>query len=200
MAGNELSFSIKGDKETVKALNKLGSNLPAALESTMQQIMFFLQATIQREKLSGSPLKVRTGRLRSSITNLVQRVGNVIIGIVGTNVRYGAIHEFGGVIRPKSSKYLAIPLDAAKTPSGVARGGPRSFQNTFVRKTQAGNLIIFGKPNPGAKEAEPLFILKKFVRIPARPYMRPALEENAENIRQLFRNTLVRMAEQLRVT
>lgn len=46
-----------------------------------------------------------TGRLSDSINSDVVD-GHTVI--VGTNVPYAAIHQFGGVIRPKTSKGLAI--------------------------------------------------------------------------------------------
>jgi len=58
-------------------------------------------APILRE---GQPL-VDTGRLRSSISSAVQ--GNEVV--VGTNLIYAPIHQFGGVIFPKKGKYLAFP-------------------------------------------------------------------------------------------
>lgn len=54
---------------------------------------------------TGQPLQ-DTGRLRNSITYEL-RPGGVR---VGTNVIYSAIHNFGGTIRPKRAKYLAIPV------------------------------------------------------------------------------------------
>lgn len=56
-----------------------------------------------RRYLEGEVLNRRTGRLWRSIhAETFRRMGRVV-GIVGTNVKYAAIHEFGGVIRPKSA-------------------------------------------------------------------------------------------------
>ena len=59
---------------------------------------------------AGKPL-IDTGALRGSIS---EDSGNEH-AVVGTNLIYAAIHNFGGVIRPKSAKALAIP-----TATGVA--------------------------------------------------------------------------------
>lgn len=53
---------------------------------------------------TGQPLR-DTGRLQRSITSQV--VGQA--ALVGTNVRYGAVHQFGATITPKTGKYLAVP-------------------------------------------------------------------------------------------
>jgi hypothetical protein len=85
------------------------------------------------------------------------------------------------VIKPKHGKYLTIPLEAAKAGKGgqgpgrgSARGGP--WGETFVGKSKAGNLIIFGRLRitKGKRVGElrsrivPLFLLKKQVIIRAR--------------------------------
>ena len=118
---------------------------------------------------SGSDLlHRRTGAFSRSFGSLThgKDVGSLrfLTGTVNAEVPYAFIHEFGGTITASRTKYLTIPLAAAKTASGVARGPARSFQNTFVRMTRAG-LIIFQKQGDSSV---PLFLLRKSVDIPAR--------------------------------
>lgn len=55
------------------------------------------------KKWDGSTSKLQdTGRLKSSITRDFDRAS----AVVGTNVVYGPIHHFGGVIKPKRAKAL----------------------------------------------------------------------------------------------
>jgi phage gpG-like protein len=64
----------------------------------------------------GQPL-LDTGRLRASISSQVQ--GKEVV--VGTNLIYAPIHQFGGVIVAKKAKYLAIPVGgsaAGEKPTG----------------------------------------------------------------------------------
>jgi hypothetical protein len=77
------------------------------------------------------------------------------------------VQEKGATIGPVKGSHLAIPLAAAKTSSGVKRGGVRSFSDTFVRKSKAGNLIVFQRNGKGEKPT-PLFLLRKSVTIPPR--------------------------------
>jgi phage gpG-like protein len=136
------------------------------------------ELTMKRDILSGQVLKVRTGRLRSSIAGVIIKTNDELTAIIGSGVRqgnrisYANIHEVGGVIRPKRGKYLAIPLKGALTSSGSQlRGGAmsaRDFPNTFIRRGKSGNPIIFQKRGKGVI---PLFVLKKSVTIPARRYM-----------------------------
>lgn len=58
-----------------------------------------------KQKLSGEVLRVRTNRLRGSITSEVRGEKTLEL-VVGTNVIYARIHEFGGVIVPKKAKFL----------------------------------------------------------------------------------------------
>lgn len=50
--------------------------------------------------------KVHGGRLRSSITSVVEEDGDNAQIHFGTDVPYAAIHEFGGVIQRKSGKTI----------------------------------------------------------------------------------------------
>jgi len=87
---------------------------------------------------------------------------------IGTNLVYAAIHEFGGTIRAKATKYLAIPV-------GNYTGSPRKYGDLRVRKTGAGNLVMV---DAGGKVQ---YVLKKSVVIPAHPYMRPAYDEHKQD-------------------
>ena len=70
------------------------ARLATRLQTVMNRLTIQLQARV-KEKLSGEVLHVRTGTLRRSINREVRIQGNLIEGIVGTNVGYGAAHEYG---------------------------------------------------------------------------------------------------------
>lgn len=136
-------------------------------------------------------LAVRTGRLRAAFGMEVQQQGSGVqarIGYIlpqgrqggGDALVYARIHEgwpdgrASTTMRPRNAQYLAIPLAAAKTPAGVARGGPRDFPDTFVQRSRQGTLILFQQVGSGG--IVPLFILKREVVIPARPALRPTMQ------------------------
>lgn len=112
---------------------------------------------------------IDTGALRDSIT--AEPVSDHLVEI-GTAQVYAAIHEFGGTIRPKNSKYLAIPL------TGAAKGvpGPRDYPGTlrFI-PGQGGGVLV-----DEAGDAQ--YALRTSVTIRARPYLRPAIDENPGEI------------------
>lgn len=129
-----------------------------------------------KESITNNILKVRSGRLRSSIGIMVKDKDNNLVADIGSGVRqgdrvpYANIHETGGVIRPVNSKYLAVPLKSALTPAGVLKKKPREWPNTFVLRSKNGALIIAQKKGKRGKLIS-LFVLKKSVTIPQRRYM-----------------------------
>lgn len=135
-----------------------------------------------RGPTSESSVSKRTAPWGDLVTVTPQVSGNRIAGGISVGEVYGPIHigprGTSQEIRPTKAQFLAIPLDAAKTGAGVARGKPRDalWGPTFIAKSKAGNLIIFGYSG-GTKASKsdtpiPLFVLKKSVVIPRRidPY------------------------------
>lgn len=84
---------------------------------------------------------------------------------VGPTAIYGRIHELGGVIRPKRAKALTIPI-------GETKGSPKDYGQMSV--IRLGNRAYLAETGDGMVRMR--FILKKSVRMPKRPYMKPALE------------------------
>ena len=136
----------------------------------MRRIGLGLERHLNGSILSGQLLKVRTGNLRRATFHQVEEAStsvDVLLGVDSNRAPYGRIHEKGGTIRPTRSRFLTIPLPAARTGSGVARftarqviadPGAYGYTGTFVAKR-----VIFGKRGPD--QIEPLFALKSHVRI-----------------------------------
>lgn len=171
-------FSLKILTPKTSPVARLGKEGPELIKKVLYAQMLVAQSEAKKNVTGGGKskdrLNVRSGRLRNSITTKMVSRGNEHAGIIGSNVIYARIHEEGGEIKPVNVKYLTIPLPAAKTKAGVARGGARSYDDTFVKKSKAGNLIIFQKQG---KQIVPLFLLRdRPIEIPERPYLMPALE------------------------
>jgi len=143
---------------------------------------------LQRERLTGGTtadrLGVRTGTLRRSFKHTVTGFDlDSIALIISSGSKYAAIQEFGGVVKAKPGKALAIPLEAAKTASGVPRWpSPRSpgAPPMFMLKTGGAPLLV-GKGDfnimTGGGDIIPYFILLKQVTIPARLGARVTMEK-----------------------
>jgi hypothetical protein len=124
---------------------------------------------------TGKTLSKRSGRGLQSIVESIKVTGDKpsdIQGHIG-GVFYLRTQEFGATIRPKKAKYLAVPLPSALNENGVPlRPGPRDWENTFVKMSKSGHLMIFRKLG---KDIIPLYILLKEVTIPPRLGMRDTL-------------------------
>lgn len=147
MADDNISIDLQGDLELQANMKKLGADLPGVLLTSMQRILLMLQGYAKANKLSGQVLKVRTGRLRSSITGqeTAEIIPGAVIGKFGSNVVYARIHEYGGVIN---------------------RIGKRQGLNEIT-------------------------VLHNYqIKIPARPYLNPTVQENQSRIMQIIRESV----------
>lgn len=137
-------------------------------------LMQYTSRLIQ-ERLSGNPLARRTGTLaRSWGVEVFGESIRSLRGVVFSTARHARIHEQGGVVRPVHAKMLAIPLQAMRTPAGVARFHTPlrltlkgAFLKTWIQKSKRGNLILMGQKTKRSKPL-PLFVLKRQVTIPPR--------------------------------
>jgi phage gpG-like protein len=113
----------------------------------------------EKSKRRGTTL-VKSGKLLRSIDAKVIDAKTILVTAGGPGVPYARIHHEGGIIRPRNSQYLTIPLCAK-----AAAGRARDFENTFIAKG-----VIF-QSNGEGKKPTALYLLRKQVTIPARPYM-----------------------------
>ncbi|MCW5666526.1 MAG: phage virion morphogenesis protein [Piscinibacter sp.] len=111
----------------------------------------------RRAKEQGGQTLSASARLRRSLT---YNAGRDSVAW-GTNVRYAAIHQFGGIIRAKSGPFLAIPVtDAAR-----AAGSPRNMEGLSVAQTLKGQFILVDAK--GVTQ----YLLRVQVIMPARPFL-----------------------------
>lgn len=145
---------------------------PAALFLAVSQQMLtrarlFVQGTMVRKRLSGRPgLINRGGGFRRSFD--VASTGSDLrtFRMVEFTTHPGArIQEEGGRITPKRSKFLAIPLDAAKTGNGLTRAPIRSYKDTYLLRGKTGAYVVMQRKG---KDSVPLFLLYRGVAVPAR--------------------------------
>ena len=146
----ELRLRIEGGPEVMAALAARAEAVSVASRRALSDSLMLVHRKISLN-LTGAVLRVQTGRLRQSMQTFVEGDGSR--GVVGTNVEYARIHEFGGTIpaheiRPRHAKALF-------------------FGGRFASSVK----------HPGAT-------------VPARPYMRPALQDSVSNIRRIFMSRL----------
>lgn len=134
----------------------------------------------------GSPPAKNTGTLGRSI-QIDQTNPDRLL--VGTNVVYAKIQEFGGIIRPKKGKALPVPMNLeAKRISAANPQGLRNVPNLVPIKTRSALYLVQIVRKGGSKSERyvwgAVWMLKKSVRMPKRPYMAPALAEYRPNATQ----------------
>jgi phage gpG-like protein len=90
-----ISLTTIGDAEIIRKFDQFPARLHEEVKKGIGRLALMLARNVQRDKLSGQVLKVRTGRLRRSIASLVEDSGSVVSGVVSTPVKYAPPHEFG---------------------------------------------------------------------------------------------------------
>ena len=87
--------ALVGDKVMIERLGRVGPSMKQEVDDAVRKLGYALQARVQMNKLTGQVLKVRTGRLRSSVTDRFESTPTTAVSTVGTNVSYGVAWEKG---------------------------------------------------------------------------------------------------------
>jgi phage gpG-like protein len=90
---------VIGAEEVISKFEKFPAILRVELRRRITALAAKTQAYVMQNKLSGDPLHVRSGTLRRSINYKIVEDVKSLFAIVGTNVWYGKIHEYGGQIK-----------------------------------------------------------------------------------------------------
>lgn len=139
--------------------------LAAGFEDRLKAVMDSLASDIEKKAKDNAKtaLHTRSGRLQNSI----QAAADGLAITLSASAPYAGIHEHGGVIRPKSGKYLKIPV-----------GNPFSGDMHFQASKRGGGVLI-------SADGQVRYVLKEFVTIPSRPFLAPAMigvEKQLEDI------------------
>jgi phage gpG-like protein len=124
-----------------------------------------------------------SGALRKSI-QILREGSKVKVNAGGPGVPYAAIQEFGGTIVPKEKKWLTIPA-SRKYRARFAR----EFNDLFFKKFNEREAALYAKGGVLA------YLLRKRVKLEAKPYMRPAMEDTVndeEFMQDVMRKTFLR--------
>jgi phage gpG-like protein len=94
-------LQVEVQDDVSAALAAMPDRVRQALSSKANMLAVALQAKIQ-QKLSGTVLNARSGALARSIVAIVDDTGADIAVRIGStgDIKYAAIHEFGGTIPP----------------------------------------------------------------------------------------------------
>lgn len=98
-------LQIKIDKKASAKFLKLMKQAPQKADKAFKMGLRRCGDQLHRDAAKGAPYK--TGNLKRSITSELHGSEKVV---VGTNLVYARIHDEGGVIFPKKSKYLTFKI------------------------------------------------------------------------------------------
>lgn len=208
-----IKVTSTGIPEAQHLFDALNARL-ADLSPAMEVVGMNLQRRVARRFQSGSdwPQSIRaqreggrtmllSNRLRNSIGTLgdegVFDVTKMSVTL-GTNTVYARLMQEGGIVRPKTAKFLAIPVNRKARRASATVATIRDIPNLVWLPSKAGDTGgVLGKKIGGDIEKykgdvravrhgegkragtgksvkgffEPWFVLKKSVTIPARPFL-----------------------------
>lgn len=161
-----------------------GKGLAAGLEYTV--------SVAQEQYLSGPRpyrLDVRTQRLRNSVTSKVEKSSRGWLGRIGTNVAYGAFHEFGfhGEQNVRAHTRVNRVFNAATGQNVEIRRSFKDRFDTFIgfKESNSRALARIRESKTGSKFIRKNFLFSnsqnvrahtRTVNYAGRPFVRPALE------------------------
>ena len=91
-----ITVRLENADKLVQKFQKLPDTVADKIEKSVKAEALNLLAYVKAQKLSDQILHVRTGRLRRSITARFEGSGKENFrALVGTNVEYARVHEFG---------------------------------------------------------------------------------------------------------
>lgn len=148
--------------------------------------------------LPGQPPAIKRNQLRNSIqVDVAGVMSGRLRARVGSNLKYARIHERGGIIRPKSGKMLPVPINDAAKRLAQSKGTQSLRDMPFVtRRLPSGRVYLVGlfgkafgsyytdasgKRREVRRTDQPVFVLKRSVKMPARPYLAPAASRAKTN-------------------
>ena len=96
-----IDIEIK-DNDTIAKIDLLKGKSDEATERGIRQAQFHVQGRISHNLADGRfGIKTRKGQLANSINVApVMKIGNELVGIVGSNLKYARIQEVGGITHP----------------------------------------------------------------------------------------------------
>jgi len=181
-----LAIGGKEFADVSQGLNTVANSWTTSVARTTPQFQQELRAHLQ---VVAKQVAARHSGSTTTETSLASRTGegvrSIEKGVVVTGGALGAtvaaflvaphlvIHETGGVLKPRTGKYLTMPLKAAKNPDGTPKYlHARQWLNTFVGRSRKGNLLIFQKRG---RRIVPLYLLLESIRIKPRLGLRQAV-------------------------
>lgn len=145
MASKLFNATLVGDRELIQRLTALPSTVRKALIDKINILLIQLQQHVVVDKLHGQVLHQRSGRLARSIQTRIEATAAAVFGFVFSagDVKYAAIHEFGGKtpphdIYPVKAQALAFAVGGQlRFAAVVHHPGSQMPERSFMRSSLA---------------------------------------------------------------
>lgn len=128
-----------------RGMGKSAKDLPGRIYKAVVQSCSLVETRAKTHHLAGATLKARTHLLQHSVKSRVNVRGTAISGRVGSPVVYAAIHEFGGIIKPKKAKYLVFQIDGTWIRTKQVTMPKREWLAKSLKDVQGRIESIFGR-------------------------------------------------------
>jgi phage gpG-like protein len=135
---------LTGDEEMVARLTSMNGRVHAAVLKAVKKLVVLVRNQVITHHLHGprpGKLDVVTGRLQNSITTNVQDLANSVMGIVGTNVSYARLHEYGGTITRTTVREIVLRTEKGEAVESIfeestheAKYPERSFLRSSLKE------------------------------------------------------------------
>lgn len=103
--------TVVGADRVIARFRRMGESIIRSVSEQVKRSTYELEAYIKATKLGGQVLKRRTGRLSRSVHSEFLGLNTTDAkGVVGTNVVYARIHEYGGIIAARNAAYLRFQV------------------------------------------------------------------------------------------
>jgi phage gpG-like protein len=136
-----IRVTIVGAEGVIKHLGEVPPRVLGLVRQAVEAEAINLVRDVKENKLTGQALKTRTGTLRRSINYALSIADQGLTAVVGTNLVYAKIHEYGGVtrahvIRARNKKALAFQIGGVGlVRKSVQHPGSKMPERSFLRSS-----------------------------------------------------------------
>lgn len=169
-----IEFHVKVDDQPAqRMLDAVRAKIPTLQRWILSRVGEEITGFVGNFYLTGQALHVQSGRLRKSIDYKFEGPAKIM---VGTNVKYGRIHEEGGTISAKPGKALAVPVHPQAKQWSARGRSPREMADLVYIPRKGKPPLLVKIAGRGGNRWQIMYVLLKSVRMPARPWLSPAVQ------------------------
>ncbi len=184
----------------VADLGAMGQRVLDAASESLAVSVELTAAHIVNNYLTGQALKSRTGFLRKAVAGWMESKLDGVVGVresSGVDQYKWLLGDEQKTITPKRSKFLAIPIGEALTPSGVVRDkyrSPRLVEDGFFIKSKTGRLL-FGYKRGKRGKFRPLFVMVKSVLVQGSGALYDGVMDKVDDISRAMEDAIGKAVE-----